>query len=403
VTRPLGALYICYLGLREPLVQTQVLPYLDELARAGHRLHLLTFEPRRWDPGDAERHATVLAARGIRWHHLRYHKAPSVPATALDIALGAFFAARLVRKERLDVVHARAQVALAMALPVRRATGCRLVFDLRALLAEEYADAGIWRTDSPVFRLVKRVENVGLRVADQVVVLTDAVRTQLVRQALVDAARTTVIPCCVDVSRFDVGSTARAPYDLVYAGSVDGLYLLEEMADFYGVFASNRPESRLRIFTMAAPGDTAHRLRSRGLRDAQFCVASIAPENLPAQLSGSAAGLSFRRPGLAQIAASPTKIPEYLAAGLPVVATSGVGDCDELLAGRRVGVVVLGRDRSHHERAFRELSALLADPVLSDRCRSAAAESFDLRKVGGARYRRVYDRLGDAIAARGVG
>jgi len=28
-------LYICYFGLREPLVQTQVLPYLREIGKGG--------------------------------------------------------------------------------------------------------------------------------------------------------------------------------------------------------------------------------------------------------------------------------------------------------------------------------------------------------------------------------
>jgi predicted component of type VI protein secretion system len=39
-------LYICYFGLREPLVQTQVLPYLRQLTSAAIRVRLLTFEPR---------------------------------------------------------------------------------------------------------------------------------------------------------------------------------------------------------------------------------------------------------------------------------------------------------------------------------------------------------------------
>ena len=39
-------LYLCYFGLREPLVQTQVLPYLRKLAEAGVGVSLLTFEPK---------------------------------------------------------------------------------------------------------------------------------------------------------------------------------------------------------------------------------------------------------------------------------------------------------------------------------------------------------------------
>jgi len=38
-------LYICYFGLREPLVQTQVLLYLREIMKDGVKVFLLTFEP----------------------------------------------------------------------------------------------------------------------------------------------------------------------------------------------------------------------------------------------------------------------------------------------------------------------------------------------------------------------
>ena len=38
-------LYLCYFGLREPLVQTQVVPYLREMRAAGIEVSLLTFEP----------------------------------------------------------------------------------------------------------------------------------------------------------------------------------------------------------------------------------------------------------------------------------------------------------------------------------------------------------------------
>jgi len=39
----MNGLYICYFGLREPLVQSQVIPYLVELAADRIDLTLLTF------------------------------------------------------------------------------------------------------------------------------------------------------------------------------------------------------------------------------------------------------------------------------------------------------------------------------------------------------------------------
>ena len=57
-------LYLCYFGLREPLVQTQVLPYLKQLAAAGIRVSLLTFEPHlrsAWTKQELAAHPVWLA------------------------------------------------------------------------------------------------------------------------------------------------------------------------------------------------------------------------------------------------------------------------------------------------------------------------------------------------------
>src|SRR5947209_11438501 len=134
-------LYICYFGLREPLVETQVLPYLRELSGRGVGVQLLTFEPdvrRRWPGRELEEERARLRAEGIEWFCLPYHKRPTVPATVYDILAGAWFAARLVRRARLDVLHARAHVPLAMALVARLFAPARLIFDIRGLMAEEY-------------------------------------------------------------------------------------------------------------------------------------------------------------------------------------------------------------------------------------------------------------------------
>ena len=78
------ALHICYFGLRENLVQTQVLPYLEELARDGHEMSIVTFEPdfsSTWSMESVREQQQALLTRGIDWTPLAYHKRPSLPAT----------------------------------------------------------------------------------------------------------------------------------------------------------------------------------------------------------------------------------------------------------------------------------------------------------------------------------
>lgn len=410
-------LYICYFGLREPLVQTQVLPYLRELARGGVGVSLLTFEPdlsRVWDEGSTREARARLKDDGIDWHALPYHKRPSAPATVYDILAGAWKAARLVRGQRIDVLHARAHVPMAMALLARRLAPCRTVFDVRGLMAEEYADAGVWREGSAVYRAVKWLERTGLRRASQVVVLTERMRAWLAESGLASVEKVTVIPCCVGLSRFEgegvavrnatdesaavrneVGDVDDESFEVVYAGAATGLYLLEEMARFFLAVRELRPRAFFRVLTRSDAGRVSEVLRRAGLSGEEFWVGAVEPSEVPVYLKRARLGLSFRKPTFSQIAASPTKIPEYLAAGLPAVSNAGIGDTDELLERERVGVVVRGFAREEFAEAAARAVSLAEDAGARARCTEAARRHFDLVTVGGARYLSVYRRISE--------
>ena len=114
---------------------------------------------------------------------------------------------------------------------------------------------------------------------------------------------------------------------------------------------------------------------------------------VPQYLRRARLGLSFRKPTFSQIAASPTKIPEYLAAGLPVVSNAGIGDTDELVEGGRVGVLVREFTREAYARAAEAALRLAAEPGVGRRCAEVARANFDLESVGGRRYAEVYRRL----------
>lgn len=393
-------LYICYFGLREPLVQTQVLPYLRQLSNGRIDVSLLTFEPNKhsWSQEEAKERSDRLQADGIRWFSVSYHKRPSLPATVYDIAAGAWKASLLVRRYNIDVLHARAHVPMAMALLAQRWTGCRLVFDIRGLMAEEYADAGVWSEGGLKYRAIKWLERVGIKRADQVVVLTNRMRDWLVENERVNENKVESIPCCVDLSRFASeesrdDSRVSKRFEVVYAGSVTGLYLLEEMAQFFLAVRRRRPDAFFRILTNSSAPETARVLEEVGLASSDFWVGAVPPDQVPAYLHGASLGLSFRKPAFSQIAASPTKIAEYLAAGLPVVSNAGIGDIDELLEICNVGVVVREFETEAYDEAAGSALRLAADPGLRARCQSTVAQRFDLVRVGGPGYLSVYDRI----------
>lgn len=140
-------------------------------------------------------------------------------------------------------------------------------------------------------------------------------------------------------------------------------------------------------------------VRDRGFAD-RVQIGSTSPQQLKRELLAADAGLAFIRPCLSKQASSPTKVAEYLAAGIPVISTAGVGDLDAVLRGdfsfdgQPVGILVEAHTATAYADALTHLRKLHEDPLTPARCRDVARRLFDLKTVGWTRYRRVYADLG---------
>jgi glycosyltransferase involved in cell wall biosynthesis len=453
----MGILYICYQSIAEPLTQTQVVPYLEGLAvdtnsadavslpegeegYGAFKIVLLTFEPRALEREEQQAWREKLARRGIEWHWVRYHKRPRLPATAWDILVGCWTAWRIMRrsdkKARNWILHARGHVPGVMAFLLKRRTGARFLFDVRGFLAEEYADAGILKPDGFVYRTVKHWERRLVRAADALVVLTRKAKELLVSwyPDEVRGKPIEVIPCCVDLrvdrkDREELGvrseeviirraraqrSEGETTLNLVYVGKLGGWYLTEEMVRFVAIAREVVPALRWQVWTQSGERTLDRYLAQFGLSDIVY-VRQISPERILSDLSRQAdAGIAFIKPCLSKLASSPTKIGEYLAAGLPVVVNTGIGDVDELILGpdgpgsrgdcptapaprvRKgwVGVVLYEFSEAAYREAAYALLDLLAEPGIRERCRDTARRHLDLRGVGWVRYRSIYGQMG---------
>lgn len=403
-------LYLCYFGLREPLVQTQVLPYLRELRRAGIDVSLLTFEPngrRAWSSSEKQDWQSRLKSDGIQWLTLPYHKRPSALVTPYDILRGAWLAARLARRQKIDVLHARGHIPALMGALAKRMSGSRLLFDIRGFLPEEYTDAGVWPEGGYLFRTMKRVERYLFSASDAFVVLTIRAREILFpgrTHSDVQGRPIEVIPCCVDEARFREAErisreearlrlNVEARRVFVYVGSFGGWYMTDEMTRFLAQAHQQDPATYSMILTQSRPEEVVQRLRGLGLDDQDFFVGKVKPEDVPHYLRAADVAISFIKPCYSKLSSSPTKIAEYLASGLPVICNTGVGDLDELIETDRVGIVISEFNSEAYERALRELEMLRQDESLAVRCRASAQQRFSLNDVGGERYRRLYRRM----------
>ena len=215
-----------------------------------------------------------------------------------------------------------------------------------------------------------------------------------------------VIPCCVDFKSFDgVDENTRRRmreklnltdrYVIIYVGSFGGWYMTDEMLEFFAVARKHNPKVFTLILTQRDQDKIETKLKEKGFSENDFLVTKSSPAEIPDYLSASDAALSFIEACYSKQASSPTKIAEYLAAGLPVILNPGVGDLDELVDEDEVAVSVKEFTEENYLDALIKVDELRAKNNFAEKCKRSAKKRFDLYEVGGAKYRRLYESLLD--------
>lgn len=354
-----------------------MLAYLSRLS-AEFDITLISFE--KAPPSQALR--DEVAGAGIDWRPLRYHRRPPVLSTAFDVLAGRRALRRAARERgRPAIVHVRSYVPALMALQAQRATGGRLLFDIRGFWADERVEGGLWPAGGRLYRIAKRYERRFFAAADAVVTLTHASVPQIRSWLGGRDTPVEVIPTCVEPERFARRPPRPDGPHAVWSGSIGTWYrfdLCPWVADALG----------LPLTVITRQTELAAQLLDGYPAD----VSSVNPEEVPDQLFCGDVGLCLIVSSFSKTASAPTRFAEYLACGMPVLVSPGVGDLEAIVERERVGVVLRGEGDEARSQAAAAVRALIEDPGLPERSRALARSRFDVR-AGSAAYAALYRRL----------
>ncbi len=383
-TRP-RIIYISYDGAGEPLGRSQVLAYLVRLARSCD-ITLISFEK---DRASRPETANLLRQAGIEWIPRSYHRRPPALSTLWDTFVGALAVRRACRRTAVDIVHVRsyvpALIALTAAWPGQRRW--RLLFDIRGFWADERVLAGAWSERSMLFRVAKRCERRFFAEADAVVTLTEASVPQIRRWMEPRQVPVRVIPTCADVKRFgEADRRGAGPRDdgprAVWCGSIGTFYRFELAVRFVDALT-------IPFLVLTRQVDAAR--AQLGEREAD--VREVAHNTIPEELRPGDIGLAFFvSDHLGNVASAPTRMAEYLAAGMAVAITPGVGDLDAMVESHNLGVRIEDESEAGLALAAAKALALAADPGVRARGPRLAAERYDVDD-GADAYLDLYRQL----------
>lgn len=375
---------------------SQTVPYLVGLSALGHRISLLSFEQRRFLE-DEPRVASVkerLRLAGVTWEVLPFGSGSPVLRTLLQMRR----AKRVVRRlaPDLDFIHARSYLPALIAAR----SGCPYLFDMRGLWPQEKVDAGLWAEGGMMHRAWRKKERMLLDRAAGVVLLANGAREHLPDLDL----PVKVIPTAVDLDRFrpDLplpagGEHLAGKRVLAICGALGSWYLLEEMLSFCVVALARGDADHVLILSEENRAPAVAELLSFGVAREDITDLGVAHDQAPLWFSLACAGILLIKSAPSKRASAPTKLAEFLACGVPVVTTPGIGDTEELLTRTRTGIIVAAHDVTSHDRALGELTALQSEgPELAKRCRATAVRELSL-DAAVREYADLYETLMERI------
>lgn len=391
-------LYISYDGMTDALGQSQVLSYLTKLTDENE-IHILSFEKKENYSKNAANVIALIENSGLFWIKKWYTKKPPVISTIYDVVRALNCAKKLHREHKFDIVHCRGYISALIGLGLKKHIKIKFIFDMRGWWADEKKESGTLSSFifKPVYRFFKRKESDFFRKSDFVVSLTEIGKREIIDKFEVPESKIGVIPTCVNLELFKAYDQLSAqmlrrklniPENatvLAYSGSLGGNYDLNILKTVFRSFSEKFADPYILVLSK----DTLTPEMERAFAEAgigHLMVYSVSYNQVSDYLCAADLGFVFYKPAYSLIGRSPTKLGEYWASGLPVVATRGIGDFQDLHLKYPGGLALFDDTLSDVDQAFSEIKF---DRTLM---RSYATDYHDLKK-GVLFYKNVYANI----------
>ncbi len=282
-----------------------------------------------------------------------------------------------------------------------------VVLDYHGVVPEEVRHRKRFPTGAVLYVLLKRLERSVLRRSKGVVCVSEPFREYLETDLSVPGERIRVEPNLVEknfVPRPESRAYYRKLYGLeeqfvfVYSGSLMPHQCPDQIAGLFKGVREHIPDACLVILTLDQKGLRRFLGAHRPFHGAVTHM-RLEHDDMPQYLSMGDLGLLLREENIVNRVASPTKFPEYLACGLPVVVSKGARGAAGVVEQRGVGVVVDLEDMDAGIRRVVDFAASYrrdAAPV-KERCRATAEDLFRrVRDPGAAAWYRTLEGGGGA-------
>ena len=387
-------LYITYDGLLDPLGQSQVLPYIQNLISRGHTFTIISYEKQDRSADSIIALENYLINNGISWERLTFKKGN------LQFIFRVFSGVVAIWKNRLrskyDIVHLRGFMPAAIYKVSLLRTP--FIYDIRAFIGE-WVDIGKIKEHTWLGRILIELDRRSVDGASGLVVLDKSAELLLKEIYNIPSVPLKVIRTCTDTSLYYSKDKEFSTQD---NGILKFVYL-------GGALMPYRPDLALKFVSELMKHDLNCHIDFINERDHEHIylaakelnfnigkinVYKLEKRNIPSALQQFDCGLIFNNPSRWRRVSSPTKFGEYLAAGLHTVALNGISvleefsensSCIDLISEQDLNV---GLPTNKLDRILENIRT----PTRRDKCQKLARQEFSLEMASNI-YAELYSEI----------
>lgn len=350
--------YLTFDSLNEGVGASQVLAYLKLLA-SDFEITLVNFEK----DTPSEDLFQQIKDIGIRWKVLPFGSTGP---------FGGFW--RIIRMRSKvqsgSLVHARGDLAAFASILKPRA---KVIWDCRALTADQRRAIASRKGISLQYLALRIIESLIARRSKAIIVITHAVVPILGRRHNLKSEKFHMVSTCVSLQNFTPDKETHGdPFRVMISGTLSGAYDFESMFKLIDFLKELTP---VRVYAALSKGHTDY-WKKLPIDE----ITSVPHSQMPDLVRSMDLGLSVWKLDLGECltSVSSTKVPEFLASGVPVVVNHNQGDIGQLVEVNSCGVSLHDSSETSLRAAAAQILRLKEDSKTAYRCRKLAEDNFSL-------------------------
>lgn len=250
-----------------------------------------------------------------------------------------------------EIIHAHDRVSANYAIRLKTMLNLKVIYDMHGIGIEELIYKKGLKENSSLHSHLNQMEENIIKKADTIFCVSEKMKAYVVSKYNVNSSKFVVTPTNVDTDVFSYSEEKRQQ-------AIQKLFLRDKFVVLFmghinkwqvnGSFAILFKTLKERIenvhFLILSDGRKVFVdiFKKLGIGERDYSIYSAKHEEVPNYALAGDVGVLLRDNSIVNKVAAPAKFGEYLALGMPVIVTKGIGDTEEIVRKCRLGSIIDG-------------------------------------------------------------